>query len=344
MKHLPALIAVFTAALSLTLPAHASLVVLQYHHVDDSTPAVTSISPDIFKQHMELLESEGMTVLDLYEATRKVLSGEPIPERAVAITFDDAYRSIYTQALPQLKQRGWPFTVFVSTAAVDQKFPDIMSWDELRELQKAGGRLANHTVSHAHLLDTPADTDQESYWQQEILSAEQRLEEEAGVTDRLFAYPYGEYSLALADWLKNEGFLAFGQQSGPTGQLSHPQILPRFPASGAYADTGSLITKLHSLPFSIAPREVADPVLRNNPPELALEITGDDFSVKQIRCYSGGELTDITEISASRIRIQAQTPILMRRGRYNCTAPSLSQPGRFYWYSQLWVDPSQPEP
>ena len=38
------------------------------------------------------------------------------------------------------------------------------------------------------------------------------------------------------------------------------------------------------------------------------------------------------------LTIQAQNAITAGRGRYNCTAPSHSQPGRFYWYSQLWIN------
>jgi hypothetical protein len=36
--------------------------ILQYHHVNTATPAVTSISPDLFKQHLNLIESEGFTM------------------------------------------------------------------------------------------------------------------------------------------------------------------------------------------------------------------------------------------------------------------------------------------
>jgi hypothetical protein len=38
------------------------------------------------------------------------------------------------------------------------------------------------------------------------------------------------------------------------------------------------------------------------------------------------------------VTMQQSSAITAGRGRYNCTAPSISQPGRFYWYSQLWVN------
>ena len=43
--------------LMILIPGLANaLVILQYHHVDASTPAVTSVSPETFRRHMALLE------------------------------------------------------------------------------------------------------------------------------------------------------------------------------------------------------------------------------------------------------------------------------------------------
>lgn len=334
---------------TLLLPSWASggLVVLQYHHVDADTPAVTSVSPEQFREHMALLESEGMTIVDLADATRRLLAGEQLPDSAVAITFDDAYRSIYTQALPELKQRGWPFTVFVSTDAVDQSFPDMMSWNELRELTEHGGRLANHTVSHAHLLEFPEGMPPEVFWENEIISAQQRLEDETGTNEKLFAYPYGEFSLRLTDWLSEHGYLAWGQQSGATGASNHAQALPRFPASGVYANPDTLRTKLHSLPFAVSADQLVNPLPERNPPRLKLRIPLQDFNAGQLTCYSGGEKMKAKtrqETDILQVVLSAEKAITQRRGRYNCTAPSISQPGRFYWYSQPWLNPELPEP
>lgn len=334
---------------ALLLPgwASAGLVVLQYHHVDANTPEVTSVTPQQFREHMDLLASEGMAVVDLADATRRLLNGKPLPDAAVAITFDDAYRSIYTHAFPELKQRGWPFTVFVSTDAVDQSFPDIMSWDQLRELTEHGGQLANHTVNHAHLLDIPQGNHAEDFWASEINRAQQRLENKAGVTEKLFAYPYGEFSLALADWLADHDYLAWGQQSGATGTSNHPQALPRFPASGRYADPDTLRTKLHSLPFAISADQLMNPSLKRNPPRLKLTIASEDFNADQLTCYSGGEKIEAKTRQKKeflQVILTAAKELTQRRGRYNCTAPSISEPGRFYWYSQPWLNQDLPEP
>lgn len=329
--------------LMILMPGLANaLVILQYHHVDASTPAVTSVSPETFRRHMALLEEKKMSVVNLKEAMQSVMTGEPLPERAVAITFDDAYLSVYENAWPELKKRGWSFTMFTSTDPVDKKYADMMSWAQLREIKDGGAVIANHTRSHPYLLETPEGVDAEDWWATEIKQAEARIKEETGSSTRMFAYPYGEYTLKMAEWLEDHGYIAFGQQSGAVGTSAHPQVIARFPASGAYANTDTLATKLMSLPFSISADQVQDPVLADNPPELTLTIAVHDFKPAQLQCYAAGagELDIETSVDgdAMTVTMQQPTKITAGRGRYNCTAPSLSQPGRYYWYSQLWVN------
>lgn len=332
----------FFSCLFVGLQAQAGLVILQYHHVDESTPAITSVSPEVFRSHMQLLEDEGMTVVDLEDAMLNLLAGEPLPERAVAITFDDAYQSIFDHAWPELNARDWPFTVFVNTDAVDGRYSDMMDWDALRTLQKHGALIANHTRSHPYLLEVPAGTTAREWWENEINGAEKRIEEETGRSPKIFAYPYGEYTPELVNWLKSEGYIAFGQQSGAVGATSHPQVIPRFPASGAYADTNTLKTKLHSLPFAIQPEDSADPILTGKAPGLTLHIPVQDFLPRQLACYAAGvgklALQTEEDNGIVEVTMQQDSPVRSGRSRYNCTAPSLSQPGRYYWYSQLWIN------
>src|SRR5690554_7148320 len=63
-----------------------ALVILQYHHIDDSTPAVTSTRVDDFMAHMELLEKEGMHIIDLKDALEKVQRNEALQKKLLLLT------------------------------------------------------------------------------------------------------------------------------------------------------------------------------------------------------------------------------------------------------------------
>ncbi|QQD21672.1 polysaccharide deacetylase family protein [Oceanospirillaceae bacterium ASx5O] len=333
-------------SLFLALPASAQLVILQYHHIATDTPPVTSISPAGFEEHMQLLEQENMVVVDLKDALAKIRAGVALPEKAVAITFDDAYVSIYDNAFPRLQARNWPFTVFVNTRAVDERHNVVMSWDQLRDMQNHGGLIANHTQSHPYLIEPPQNTQLADWLEMEINGAEQRLQKELGTSHKILAYPYGEYNVAVRDWLQQQGYIALGQQSGPVGASSHFQALPRYPAAGVYANPKTLRTKLYTKAFPISAEQSVEPVLStdNNPPALTLTFSSTDLYARQIQCYSGAEGAIPTKVQQTGQGIQIDTaargPIKAGRDRYNCTAPSKNSPGWYYWYSQAWINPA----
>jgi peptidoglycan/xylan/chitin deacetylase (PgdA/CDA1 family) len=328
-----------------------SLVVLQYHHIDETSPESTSISPEKFLQHMQLLEDLGFEVVDLETASRELLSEKTTsleaslssdqPKLQVAISFDDAYASIFENAYPELKRRNWPFTVFVNTRPVNQENRGIMTWTQLKQLVADGVSIANHTVTHAHLPTIPDGLTLEQWLDQEILVAHQELQEQLGKVGNMLAYPYGEFTLAMIPWLEKHNMLAFGQQSGPIGALSHPQALSRFPASGIYANVDSLKTKLLSLAPPIEKSQLQNPIVlsENNPPVLKIKLLDSDYNPENIQCYAsqqGAIDTYIQIINGERIlTTQASMPLGGERGRYNCTVMSAHK-GRFYWYSQPW--------
>ena len=56
--------------LCFALPSANALVILQYHHIDDSTPFSTSTAPERFKAHLNLLNELGATIVRLEENYR----------------------------------------------------------------------------------------------------------------------------------------------------------------------------------------------------------------------------------------------------------------------------------
>jgi peptidoglycan/xylan/chitin deacetylase (PgdA/CDA1 family) len=237
--------------------AQESAVIFMYHHVDVDTPPSTSIAPETFAAQMDYLEREGFHVLPLIDLLDALKAGSAVPPHSIAITFDDAYRSVLTQALPLLEARGWPFTVLVSTESIDKHFGGYLSWDELRALGEHGGSIGNHSVTHSHLVRRLAD-ESEADWRRrvsaEIAAAGDRLETEVGThVTPVFAYPYGEYTADVKAIVEAAGLYGLGQQSGAIGPGSDFLALPRYPvATGLGLDDFALRAKSLPLPVTVS--------------------------------------------------------------------------------------------
>jgi biofilm PGA synthesis lipoprotein PgaB len=301
--------------------------------------------------HLDYLAGQGFEVVPLQSLVAALLNGDPLPDRTVAITFDDGYRSIHETAFPLLKARGWPFTVFINSEPHDRGQPLFMSWEQLRELGRNGGTIANHTVSHPHLLERKPGQDEPTWraWVTgEIVGAQQRIDAEIGSAVKLFAYPFGEFDGAVLDIVASLGYTGFGQQSGPLGPYSDPRLLPRFPFGGAYGDREDFASKVNSLPMPLAGgdsirledgdgRPLRDIVLAGSAarPTLALRFV-DEFDTGGLSCFVSGQGRAALVAQPPWVLVRAQRPLPAGRSRYNCTAPS-GQPGRYFWFSQPWI-------
>jgi peptidoglycan/xylan/chitin deacetylase (PgdA/CDA1 family) len=113
--------------------------ILLYHRVAElpCDPQLLCVSPGHFAQHLEILARYWQPV-QLMALTQGV-QNRRLPNRGVAITFDDGYADNLYSAKPLLEQCNVPATVFVTTGCMgrDQEF----WWDELERLLLQPGRL-----------------------------------------------------------------------------------------------------------------------------------------------------------------------------------------------------------
>lgn len=337
------LISLPALSLIMALPyaAKADLVVLQYHHVADSTPPATSTSLSLFEAQMKMISDLGLDVVSLGPATREALSGDAPQTNQVAITFDDAYESVYNAAAPILDQKQMPYTIFVNTDAVGG--PGYMDWAELKELSSNDWvTIANHSIGHGHLArwSGEAEADWHKRTNHSLDVAQKMLEKQLGATAQLFAYPYGEYDEALEQKVTERDWLGFGQQSGAIGHYSHGSRLPRFPMANAYGQLSSLKDKLLSKAFPIDASRLPDGVVSDNPPSLTLKLEA-PLSASRLTCFASGLGRINFSASTDTVTIQAPKALNARRFRYNCTHPAGN--GSFYWLSQQWLNLDAPE-
>ena len=128
-----------------------SATVLMYHRFGESRYPSTNISIEQFEAHLAHLAAGNYTVLKLDDIIVRLRAGELLPDRTVAITIDDAYLSVYTEAWPRLTEAGFPFTLFVASSPIDRKLSGYMSWEQIRELQSSGVTIGSQTHTHPHM-------------------------------------------------------------------------------------------------------------------------------------------------------------------------------------------------
>lgn len=321
-------------------------VVLEYHHVSDSGPASTRISPAAFEAQLDYLREAGFSVVPLTDLVVLLEKGKPLPEKTVAITFDDSYASVYRNAFPILKKRNLPFTFFVNTDAVGTS-PSFVTWEQLREMQKHGATIANHTATHAHMVRKRPNESLED-WKARLASditrAQQAIEKNLGGAPNIFAYPFGEYNQVAKSVVRELGYIGFGQHSGVMSSDADSLIIPRFPFGGSFTDLADFKLKVNSKAMPLKKIQwydqlstpLSDVIVREGErPWLALTPDG-DLRINDVRCYATGQGSITTEVRDGIIWAQATKPFKPGRMRYNCTAPT-GEKGRFYWFTQQWL-------
>src|SRR5262249_52549281 len=143
--------------------------VLYYHELsDDRSPLC--VSPDLFTRHLQAIADCGATTLTAGDLADALTDGD-MPERAVLITFDDAFAAAVREARPRLAAAGMRGTFFCvaghlggrsdwASRTPDAPIGELASVDELRALAAGGHELGSHGWSHTP-LDGETDLQQE---------------------------------------------------------------------------------------------------------------------------------------------------------------------------------------
>jgi peptidoglycan/xylan/chitin deacetylase (PgdA/CDA1 family) len=149
---------------------------------------------------MAKLQEGGYRTLGLPEAVDYVRRGGPFPDHSVAITFDDGYQTVYEKAFPVLQRHGMSATVFLTVGAKRkattnsaERLPSLeglpmLSWGEIREMQRQGIVFGAHTCTHPDLTRLPP-----GQVEAEVRDSKAIIEDALGVPVTCFAYPYGRY-------------------------------------------------------------------------------------------------------------------------------------------------------
>jgi len=327
-------VALFTLS---TLPAVAgSAVILMYHRFGEGSYPDTNVRIDQFEAHIKELSEGPYTVLPVTEIIAALQSGRELPDRTVGITVDDAYLSAYKEAWPRLTAAGFPFTLFVATDAVDKRFGGMVDWDRIREMRDAGVEIGAHTASHLHMANTTVAKNRAEM--QQSLS---RFDKELGERPVLFAYPYGEVSLAVQDVVREFGFTsAFGQHSGVAYDGENLMYLPRFALNETYSALEDFVLRVNTLPLPASDIAPADSFISDrNPPLIGFTVDASVGSLRGLACYhSQFGRADLEILGTHRVEIRFPEALKAGRTRLNCTKPAGNS--RWRWFGMQYFTPS----
>ncbi len=179
--------------------------ILMYHMVQAHRPGARfnglRVTPESFDAQVAWLRAEGFTFFTMSELWAR---WDNLPERAVAITFDDGYADNLHLALPILERHGARATVYVVVDRHDRDWSTYkkahhnsgelareakLSDDELLRLVASGRiEIGSHTLTHCNLAKTP-----EADKRHELVESKRALEDLLGSEVRSFAYPFGIY-------------------------------------------------------------------------------------------------------------------------------------------------------
>jgi peptidoglycan/xylan/chitin deacetylase (PgdA/CDA1 family) len=217
--------------------ARTTVPILMYHKVgaavDHPEDTFLNVSGDAFERQMRALAHmryRAMTFAQIVEALR---TGQPLPRRVFAITFDDGYQCVGDVAAPILERYGFPATVFVVSGAAGaantwdgitgRPLLPLMAWDRLRELNRAGWEMAGHTTTHPHLNELD---DLEAL--QEIQEGKAAVEAQLDTSLQTFCYPFGHFNARTPALVQDAGFTgACTTRSGLAKRDTDPFLLPR---------------------------------------------------------------------------------------------------------------------
>jgi peptidoglycan/xylan/chitin deacetylase (PgdA/CDA1 family) len=207
------------------------LPILTFHDIDER-PSVISVSSDVFRFGMRRLTEQGYRTISLSRIVECIRKAEPFPDRAICITFDDGYRSVYERAFPILRGYGMKATVFLTVGdqekqALQERLPSLagrrmLSWSQIREMAREEIDFGSHTLTHPDLTRLPL-----KQVTSEICDSKSMIEDFLGHAVTSFAYPFGYHNRRLREIVRAYYPCACSARLGMAGRRSDPFALER---------------------------------------------------------------------------------------------------------------------
>ena len=222
----------FPALASLLRPGRAAAAgggpVLAYHRFDPlRSTGATTVATATFAAQMAQIASSGGTVVPL----RSLVDGSTLPDRAVAITADDGWRSVYTEMFPVLRRHGFHATLFLNPPGIGHG--SYLRWEEIAAMRASGlVDCQPHTLHHPNFNTERArraPADFAAFVRNELAGCRRVLIERLGGAQDILAWPYGIHAPDLEAAARAAGYIAAFALGGKAMVPGAPRYaLPRY--------------------------------------------------------------------------------------------------------------------
>lgn len=245
--------------------------VLAYHDIRDNVresfktwPEATAVDTQDLVQQLSWIDKNGYRPVSLQQIVDARVGGKPLPDKAILLTFDDGFESIYSKVFPLLKQFNYPAVIAIVGDWIQTppdrlvQFGDIqaprsafVNWDEVREMVGSGLiEVASHTYSlHQGIITNPqgslmpaaisrayqaqgsqyeSDAAHAQRVKADLLRSSQLIERETGKRPRAIVWPYGANSRVVNEIAAEVGMpISLNLEPGPNTPEDNPKQIRR---------------------------------------------------------------------------------------------------------------------
>jgi biofilm PGA synthesis lipoprotein PgaB len=245
--------------------------VLTWHDIRDNVretfktwPESTAVDTKDLVQQLSWIEQNGYHPVSLQQIVDARAGKTPLPDKAVLLTFDDGFESMYTKVFPLLKQFNYPALIAIVGDWIQTPqnqpvhFGDItvpraqfLNWDQVREMTKSGLiEVASHTHSlHQGVQSNPqgnlmpaavsrvyqsqnAQYEDDAHYTKRVTADLKKsadlIERETGKRPRAIVWPYGASNQFANKFAAQVGMpISLNLEPGPNTTQDDPNRIRR---------------------------------------------------------------------------------------------------------------------
>lgn len=169
--------------------------IIYYHEVVDKGEGYSyqKIEKEKFEAQMKYLRDNGYKSILFSDLDKE------LPDKAVIVSFDDGFRTVYENAAPIMKKYGIHGNIYLPTQYIG-KDDHFMTWNMVKELsENSFFEMQAHTHTHVDIRRL-----NEKSLQEEINQSDKMFQKELGMIPKAFCMPYGVYNRKCISLLRKQ--------------------------------------------------------------------------------------------------------------------------------------------